>query len=718
MLFVGCQKDLADIWTADVEEYQSLNDKVYIDNDNFACWSQGDKVSVAIDNNAIYEATIRINNSTHSATIEGVPVVQSNNTIKAIFPYSVDNMFTPTGFSLKLPQMQRYETTTNPNGGSYQSVNAPMLAIGEKEGNTYRLGFKNAGSLLKVTVPYNLVDKIESNGANPIEGDMYISAIEVSSTNGRPLWGNVTYSDIDYVSNQNLANGESNSPLSTVLFQFSEGKGIVKSTQSSRDFYIAIPPVEGCTFKVKVFYEIGGTIYSFTSAESAPNTIARNVIVDMNLSGVLGTTEVVDDRGNGTEASPFLIGDIEDFKMVNRYINENPDTYYYCKQTADIEFLIGSTETCLGGERGFMGSYDGNGFIKVLRDAKITNVHFNGYFTRGYVMNPNVTYGALCNRVAEGANITISNCTASGNMSNSTFYGLDGNDCLGLGSMIGTIDSSATVKITDVYVYLNNKNECDAYGIVGSINLSNAESSATVNLSIEQCITEGNLSFVNQNQSRYMGVGSCIGTIVSGTNGVVNVSVNKCINKQSMSVGGEYYSPEGVGGIIGRVDVSTQNSSLSITNCVNRALNMSGHNVMGGIIGYIKFAGSECSISNSYSYGKIIGPTSVYDNRLCGGIIGWAESGDIHLNHVYANAPGMMSSNFKWIIGKNTGANLILDAYVYAPGDNQTNGCSGAKRMMRARELVYRLNQNRNQTEEPIWEEWMVRGGTAMLVIE
>ena len=207
----ACKKDDdSRILTATLERYNN-DSKAYIDEANYACWTNGDKIKI----NGTIERDITIGASGHSdeATIDvsGIP-----GDIMAFYPSS--NI---KDDEVSFPYVQEYnvdETT------GYQLIDNPMAAFcptGSQE-----LRFRNLGALLKVHLQPST--------------DIQVKAIEVKGIDNQILCGTAK---LIRNSNNEPALTQLTNGCSSVVLHFASAQMVPSTT--GKDFYIVVPAGTG-----------------------------------------------------------------------------------------------------------------------------------------------------------------------------------------------------------------------------------------------------------------------------------------------------------------------------------------------------------------------------------------------------------------------------------------------------------------------------------------
>lgn len=272
-VLTSCKKDNDTVsFRATISTYQN-NGKVYIDNNRYANWIDGDKVLI---NGATYTVGVEGSGNNRIASINGVAVATSDQDgYYAIYP-SECALTTPTsGFpQILLPQVQLYRSTTI-DGQTVQIVEAPMAAYCSADREQAGLDFTNLCSLLKVE----------------LDEPMEVGYITVSSSN-TPLWGKATISGtnnpvLGSPERATLYSNDNTVTLDcTALGLHHEGSGASSGVTSAGPFYIVLPPatnVADLTVSIYVFTgsnsnENRRTITKYTKSATSSITIESNKI--------------------------------------------------------------------------------------------------------------------------------------------------------------------------------------------------------------------------------------------------------------------------------------------------------------------------------------------------------------------------------------------------------------------------------------------------------
>lgn len=247
MCMASCQKEGNDILTLVMEEYGN-NAKLHLDNDNYTVWDNGDY--------------IWLNGSQKQVSVDGTTATintnMDNRAFTAIYPYDwarggSGELWAPEGAEeldmtgVEYPSTQRYEELSS----GIQKVVAPMAGTCSAQEST--LKFHNLGCILAVEVTNN-------TGAT-----MNVKKIEVIADGaGTYLCGkyNILFGlySIFHVS------GGNNKVTLDCGFE-----GVSVANNSSKKFYIALPPVTA-KLAVKVYDDY----YYYTQGQASTHTLARS----------------------------------------------------------------------------------------------------------------------------------------------------------------------------------------------------------------------------------------------------------------------------------------------------------------------------------------------------------------------------------------------------------------------------------------------------------
>lgn len=359
--------------------------------------------------------------------------------------------------------------------------------------------------------------------------------------------------------------------------------------------------------------------------------------------------------GDGTEANPILIQSVEDLATLSKKLNDSGNLYNfdgkYLSLNTDLDFDYRGSY--INPDRTDFGDINGNGTVEPLITEMTTEKGFlpcnnedntdlrfkgifngNNYSINNLYENRNGNEGLFgttdtttiknlklkdVNIISSGSyvasiigqiynNITIDNCTVSGNIDTKGYSG----------GLIGYMNGTSDSKITNC---INNINISFAGGSVGGI-ASGTNSKSPNNLLIENCKNNGSIiSKDTSNLPSY--TGGIMGDLYNSWHGG-NIDVKNCENNGKIVGGGH------VSGIMGR------GAGGKIEYCRNYG-NIYGETGTGGIIGYNEENGTI--VENSINIGNI------FAYSYMGGIVGNAmgissisyctNSGNILKNNEY-----------------------------------------------------------------------------------
>ena len=742
ILMVGCQKDMKGVFTAVIENYQPLDGKMYMGDNRYAYWHEGDELMI----NGM-RATIDL--STDVATVKGV-AAEDGGFYTAVYPAKswVNNG------CVKFPQYQEYREALNAKGDMVQVIDAPMVAqtvaTVNENGEMNELNFKNVGSLMKVTFK------------NPESTDIEVKNIELSCTSSL-LYGNVRYHyDGNELSVESTIDGGGN----TISLLLPENKGKILGSKEM-SYYMVVPSMgDNIKFKVKVYYIKNGSRKIWKSNnESNEVILERGKMFAMNLSSVPSTIEDV--TCFGTVDDPYLIDSKEDLNMIHTMCTHNSTAGVYFKQTADITLDnnwtgIGEISAVLsqwGPIQPFKGIYDGdghtitigtesspgrNGLFNVISDGAVVkdvnmNVHLrmNDQFRNRTSINEDaiiddiyLTRGGLTKYIFGTEQVIVENCSVIGKIK--TEYGDYSRNIGGLCGRYANSNKYSVIRNCKSEVNIESNNNTQNFvnhnrvmmgGIVGMVQLG-------ANLTIEDCRNSGiinSTSYDNDHlrpdrpyghiltQDDYVIssggiVGGC-GSLNNINNGggvwsgyYGNLKINRCIN--AAMVKGDF-----VGGVLGanlaQGGYQPCTESIQILNCASHGdlyCHLS-YDFIGGIVGYSEFSQSPLltlKIENSYSdcnYGH-----SKYGNS--GGIVGNIEDyWPLTLSHLYVSQIGYSPDNAIVFYCTSRCMQSMQRDHVYYPS-NQNSGIYGFFTQFSDFNV---LKNNLNESPNAGYESWIIR---------
>ncbi len=275
LLTVSCKKDnVAFSIKATINNY-THDTKVYVDDDNFSCWANGDEVKI----NNITGSIASTTNGGHHGTINSESEVEP--TFYAVYPASAvtSQSVTANGTTIHLPSMQKCIVE-----GGHQVVNAIMAAQGETE-----LDFYNLCALLKVKVPAGLHVTDIYVTTNIQNGD-------ASTPSGIRLWGNGTVTFNGNGARPTLSALTRTQPSASTPLDGGDTVYLhVVDLTSDGVYYITVPKVENTNFKVWVNYKVEGSdqnyFYCATKQQSGnANCLNANEIGFVNFADIVPPT--------------------------------------------------------------------------------------------------------------------------------------------------------------------------------------------------------------------------------------------------------------------------------------------------------------------------------------------------------------------------------------------------------------------------------------------
>ena len=384
-----------------------------------------------------------------------------------------------------------------------------------------------------------------------------------------------------------------------------------------------------------------------------------------------GTTASASLKGEGTEASPYLIESAEDLKYIQVQVDAGT-TFEgkYFKQTADID--LGGKEWAPIGERTakpFIGLYDGNGY-KIVNFYQTFSYRFGGLFAY-MTTSADFTPGLI--------NITLEGKMDGGNRVGDIYSG----------ALLGWCQQSnnnpnkivlANCKV-DVDMYL----DVTGKGITGDIILANVLArSGYVN--VYNCVGYGDVTVIADGSKITAGgvvayapdtdVINCVnyGSVTAKTTaakdiycgGVVGTTatskialkIENCINYGTVITegGNACYT----GGTVG----CSAAANTTIINCANvadvssQSSSASALPYAGGVLGYSNKAG--VAVEKGYNNGYIV---TINDNKTGhnpGGIVGVLNNAS---DTTYLKDSATTSATFKgWMAATNPATDCITEA--------------------------------------------------------
>lgn len=395
--------------------------------------------------------------------------------------------------------------------------------------------------------------------------------------------------------------------------------------------------------------------------------MSRSGIISFNDGNSVISIKITqqEERGNGTEKSPYLIWNETMLKEVAQDVNEGDNKkgiYYKIINDINLECNKDNQWVPIGcdGSNGFNGCFDGG-------DFKITEIYIDGSVSKIGL------FGSL------GENAKIENLTISGMISsivnNENFGGLE------VGSIAaennGKIANCNNMCIIIGQVYVGGLvgknrgeiNNCHNFGEIQGGEVIGGVIGLNTTGIITSCSNKGNLV-----GDTYIG-GITGWNICSGDNENSGI-ISNCYNTGNVTATNEV-----VGGIVG-------DEGGKISSCYNTG-NIKGDFRVGGIVG-VSISGKE--ISNCYNIGIIEG----YTQRV-GGIVG--DNFSAKILNCYNIGEVKSETKFNGIIGwVNSGT--ITNCYSLV-GQGENGGSVKTYNEMKSLDLVNDLNS----TNSILWKQ-------------
>ena len=601
VLFAGCQKEVDSMITAVIEDYEGNDGKVYLDDANYACWHNRDKVFIF--KNGDWDDFKSVSCNETIAQIDMGSILELGDVIDAIYSSSRNqdqSVFkNGEGGSINFPilQYQLYEKAKTPNGVSVQKIDAPMVAHTTIKSGENQLKFYNTGSLMKLTLQ-------NPSTKNIVLNEVELIATTTTTEGGMPvLNGTMNYKleeDGTFSQLKSIPSSFSSAPCNNVILNFdyngsySEDRTIVAS--GSMPVYIAIPPVESAfTVKVKYVEEGGRELFCYTKVGQSVKNIERNKLVNMGIlklenSESLGVSGL---EGTGEPGNPFKITCAADLKFMAEKVASGASTgidwtkYNDAHYEQTASFTLDESFPGIGdaSNYAFMGHYTANADCTITNNSKhsIFNYVGNGAVIDGLnvvvnVINPDVSksnkhYGGIVGYAyTNNEPLVIRNCHVSGSISASySDYNQMGGIC-GYMDKNGNFNKSMTIENCTNSASITR--EGTPNGPSGNFYASGILGKTGVSVDIIGCTNNGNITAVD-----------CGGIV-----GVVNENglVNKCVNNGKITLSQQYeFNDKNSGGIAGIV-------RGTVINCANHGTVVYG----GGLVGTC-----DGNLLNSYSDG-------------------------------------------------------------------------------------------------------------------
>lgn len=683
LLFAACRKEarLVDLTAVLVDQPGRGSAKVYIDDNRYACWHNGDYVNV---NGNEYTLSVEPGTGNHAGhkVAKILEVDESSNGYTAGYPTGCISGITEGGTSAMATvlSVQPYirAAVYDGTGDVYQQLLNPMIAYCSDEDSIMK--FHNVACVLKVTI-------LNSTG---YDLDMHFVTVEATSAY---LAGS---SPVSGIGTNTPAMGKPTSGYHGITVDCSSSP-IPLNDEDSTSLYVVSAPFSDQVLTVRVLAKDpdGDTIFYTLKATSAvPLSLSRNQMGQATFEIEECTCKPETDRCNyafwgcGTEPNPFLITSVDDLTRLQGYMGTSTNATYnnsavYYRQIKDLD-ASGSTWTSTN--KYFWAHYDGGGysiklslataggFVARVYGAEFKNLTLTGTCasttssgTSGSGIDP---IGAFANYVwNEGGISKFENCTnkiaISRKGSAGGFVGL----CRGQATFTNCTNDA---NVTGHNVFENGNNSIGRYigGFVGKLMNS---------VTIDGCINNGAVSAAGRVGGMVGGNDDNYGPLTIKGNTVNNGNISSTTSYCGGILGGGYISftvasdatvtNNGVinntsGGYVGGIVGSCRYSACQIlgTAINNNTVSSTAGNV-GGIIGSVNVV---CTIHNAQNNnaGAVTGTGSI------GGIVGSGSSGNLEITGSTNSAPITGSQYVGGIVGQY-GSTSVLTL------TNNTNTATG-----------------------------------------
>lgn len=380
-------------------------------------------------------------------------------------------------------------------------------------------------------------------------------------------------------------------------------------TQNDYDDYV---------FTSDISLELGSNfIYCIVTAISEEDASKTNA-VSSKLVKLTSDRLKFSMEGSGTEDSPYIIMDVEDFEEIRAYVNSGENLYgVYFQLGDDIELPdkwepIGCTKDGSRNEAGdnlnpFSGNIDGNGktitipkdglpLLKYVNNATVRNLNIFGERIASFGLVERFTGVGL-----SGSAIVIDNVTLKEGTSTlySGFIGsVAGNGFAGASAGFEVTIQNCTVEKGVTIGYDGNQSNIGSFA-------------GRINGTVENCV-----SYATVNGDDYVG-----GILGTRDNSVGTCTVSNCKFYGDVNATGSY-----VGGIVGGGygwnSTAPNAYRVTVQGCTASG-NVQGDSCVGGIIGgdqFVACAWNDNSVNANHFSGKVVG------NKYVGGIIGYYRS--------------------------------------------------------------------------------------------
>ena len=599
--FSACRKDDATIdLRAVIADRPSGGSKVFVDDEKYACWQDGDAVKINGDQ---YSVDVDPGDN-RAATISNVTINESGG-YTAAYPYAYVQSCINKTVTLTMPSTQTFSSDADG-----QNIVAPMAGYTDDPTPEAPLRFHNVAGVLKINVK------------NSLSQDLNIYALEIESSNAY-IAGTGTVDGVD-------------TPTPSLTISSDKTKNVMLlcnnqalASDSEAEFEIVVAPFTDPTkFTVHVLATGADNLkYTFHRESKSGITIARNQIGSISVDVNSDYTRTYDEGnyfwGQGTPKCPFIIACQADLERLRYLVNNSPGTgFNYNADTVCYRQIADITLSSFSGAIGnssywFSANYDGgNHFVAGLNSClfeyvgststhacKISNVITNGSINWG---NSYMPIGGIVSYIK--ANTVLDNCTNKTTIKTAYKDNNASNSLYGHGGICGLIDAANyTVKIINCTNAGNiTRNYTCCGGICGSCNNGT--------ITFDGCVNTGTIT------STATAVTSALGGIIGSL--LINsdpnaITIQSCTNRGNIVATTKDYS---VGGIVGLCR-NTCMKAPTITDCSNYG-DITNAYKCGGIIGnFERNLPSGLTLS-----GTIKNEGEISGQYFCGGIIGYSVS--------------------------------------------------------------------------------------------
>lgn len=340
--------------------------------------------------------------------------------------------------------------------------------------------------------------------------------------------------------------------------------------------------------------------------------------------------------GAGTEASPFELASVQDFKTLNSYL-ANGDTFSgtYFKLMSDVD-LASSDFT--GFTSRFDGSLDGAGhtvsglagdtkglFSQLGEAAKVANL------TVEASVSSTQQYTGI---VAGRSSGTISNVTVKGSVSSSAQY---------VGGIVGDAGSNGTIENCTVLASVTGSYADNMRSSIGGVAGQSSLYSTIKNCYVGASVT-GTPATDGANVS---GVGGIVGYVSSVT------TIDGCLVKTDIS------ASKHVGGVVGYAT-----GIAVVTGCRYDGNIVATGEGAGGMVGYGNANNAQMKVDSNMATGTVAA------DSCAGGIVGYTTKAATYSNNIALQSSITASQNAGRVAGQNEnatwgGASTLSNNYVY-----------------------------------------------------